>query len=242
MSQPINMTTGIDTLAPPVETTVPRATQIESSHTTPSRVDTLASTISVEGVLWIALIVSAIVTRFYDLGSRALHHDESLHTYYSWLLAEGRGYVHNPLMHGPFLFHIDALFFLLFGDSDAVSRAPAALAGVALVGLPWLLRGPRFLGRWGALASGLFLLTSPTILYYTRFIRHDPFTLVGVLVLFICIVRYLDRPERRWLITGSVAIAFLLTNHEIVFANLAIFFGFLYAVMAIDRIRVWRAD
>ncbi|MCC6704126.1 MAG: TIGR03663 family protein [Thermomicrobiales bacterium] len=198
--------------------------------------------ISLETTLWIVLILVAIVTRFYDLGSRALHHDEGLHAYYSWLLAEGRGYVHNPLMHGPFLFHIDALFYLLFGDSDAVSRAPAALAGVVLVGLPWFLRDPRYLRRWGALASSLFILTSPSILYFTRFIRHDPFTLVGVMLLFICIVRYLDRPERKWLITGSVAIAFLLANHEIVFANLVLFFGFLYVVLAIDRIRVWLAD
>jgi uncharacterized protein (TIGR03663 family) len=199
-------------------------------------------TISVESLIWIVLILLAIVTRFYDLGSKALHHDESLHTYYSWLLAEGRGYIHNPLMHGPFLFHIDALFYLLFGDSDAVSRAPAALAGVSLVGLPWLLRDSRYLGRWGAIATGVFLLSSPTILFYTRFIRHDPFTLVGVLLLFICLVRYLDRPERKWLVIGSVSIAFLLANHEIIFANLVLFFGFLYLALLIERVRCWRQD
>ena len=46
-------------------------------------------------------------------------------------------------MHGPFLFHANALVYLLFGDSDATSRFLPALAGVMLVGAPWLLRGQR---------------------------------------------------------------------------------------------------
>jgi predicted membrane-bound mannosyltransferase len=196
--------------------------------------------LTTEAVAYIVILLLAIVSRFWDLGSRALHHDESLHAYYSWIFSDGGGYVHNPLMHGPFLFHIDALFFLLFGASDAVSRAPAALAGVILVGLPYLLRDPKFLGRWGALSTSALILVSPSILYYSRFIRHDIFTILGVLLLFICIVRYLDKPERRWLIGGAASIAALLTNHEIVFANLILFFGYLYAVLAIDRMIKWR--
>jgi hypothetical protein len=54
-----------------------------------------------------------------------------------------------------------------------------------------------------------------------------------------CVVRYLDRPERRWLIIGSASIAILLANHEIIFANLAILFGFLYAVLAIEQFIAW---
>lgn len=195
--------------------------------------------LTTESTAYLALLALAVISRFWDLSSRALHHDESLHAYYSWIYAEGNGYVHNPLMHGPFLFHIDALFFLLFGSSDAVSRAPAALFGAILVGLPYLLRDPKFLGRWGALSTSALLLVSPSILYYSRFIRHDIFTIVGVFLLFICIVRYIDTPERKWLVGGAASIAALLTNHEIVFANLLIFFGYLYAALAIDRMRSW---
>ncbi len=175
--------------------------------------------ISLEGALWLLLIVTAAITRFWDLGSRALHHDETIHTYYSWGMYSGEvPYVHNPLMHGPFLFHGNALVYLLFGASDASSRFLPAVSGVLLVALPWLLRGPRFLGRWGALAAGFMLLLSPSFLYYTRYIRHDPYTALGALVLCIAIFRYLEQPQRRWLITAFVATAFLLTNHEIVFA------------------------
>ncbi|MDP9368161.1 MAG: TIGR03663 family protein [Chloroflexota bacterium] len=193
--------------------------------------------LSMEVALYLVLIGVAVVTRFWDLGSRALHHDESLHTYYSWLFATGGGYQHHPLMHGPFLFHANALVYLLFGDSDASSRFMPALFGVALVGLPFLLRGPRHLGRWGALAASALFLISPAFLYYSRYIRHDLYTVVGSLLLFIAIVRYLETPQRRWLVTAIGSIGFLLTNHEIVFAIVFAFLVVLWGALLWGRFR-----
>lgn len=183
----------------------------------------LRPAITPEAALYTGILLLGILSRFWDLGSRALHHDESLHAYFSWLLATGQGYVHDPLMHGPFLFHITALVFAIFGDSDASSRYPAALFGVILIGLPILLRGERQLGRWGALTASALLLISPAILYQSRYLRHDIFTLVGALYLFICIVRYVEFPQRRWLVGMGVALGFLVANHEIVFGIAAIF-------------------
>lgn len=195
--------------------------------------------ISVEILAYLVILVAAILTRFWDLGAKALHHDESLHAYYSWVFSTGGGYRHHPLMHGPFLFHADALAFMLFGDSDASSRYMPALFGTVLVMLPFLLRGPRFLGRWGALAASTLLLISPVILYQSRYIRHDIYTLAGTLLLFICIVRYIEKPERRWLITVAGTISFLLTNHELIFAILVIFFGYVYAAFVLATVREW---
>ena len=194
--------------------------------------------LTVEQLLWIVLLLAAVVTRFWDLGYRALHHDESLHAYYSWGFATGAiPYEHNPLMHGPFLFHANALVYLLFGVSDATSRYLPAAFGVAIVGMPWLLRGRRFLGPWGALAAGLMLLLSPVFLYYTRYIRHDPYTAAGSLLLAIAIFRYLERPQRRWMLTAFVALAFLLTNHEIVFAIVLAFVIVLWGALLWTRLR-----
>ena len=181
------------------------------------------SRITLEALLYGVILVAAALTRFWDLGSRALHHDESLHAYFSWLLATGQGYVHDPLMHGPFLFHVTALIFALFGDSDASSRFSPALFGVILVALPILLRGPRHLGRWGALTASALLLISPSILYQSRYLRHDIFTLVGALFLLIAIVLYVEQPSRGWLIAIGATVGFLFTNHEIVFGIVAIF-------------------
>lgn len=192
---------------------------------------------TMETALYGLLLLAAAVTRFWDLGSRTLHHDESLHAYYSWLFASGDGYVHDPLMHGPFLFHANALVYLLFGASDTTSRIMPALFGTVLVGLPWFLRGPRHLGRWGALAASVMLLVSPSLLYQSRYIRHDIYTVVGALVLCIGIVRYVERPERRWLVVVGGSLGFLLTNHEIVFGIAAIFVAVLWGALLWDRLR-----
>lgn len=194
--------------------------------------------ISIETVVWLILILAAAVTRFWNLGYRALHHDESLHAYYSWVFSTGQQpYVHDPLMHGPFLFHANALVYLLFGVSDATSRFVPALAGVAIVALPWLLRDRKFLGPWGALAASFMLLISPSFLYYTRYIRHDPYTAVGSLLLFIAIFRYLENPQRRWMIISFGSVAFLLANHEIVFAIVLAFVIVLWGALVWGRLR-----
>ncbi len=189
--------------------------------------------VTLETLLYGLIFLIAALTRFWDLGSRALHHDETLHTYYSWLFATGYGYQHHPIMHGPFLFHANALAYLLFGAHDYVSRIMPALAGVILVMLPYLLRGPKHLGRWGALIASGFLLFSPSILYYSRFIRHDIYTLLGASLLFIAIVRYIEWPEWRWSVLGGLATGLMITNHEISFVVLFIFVAFLAVAIAI---------
>jgi hypothetical protein len=57
--------------------------------------------LSNEVAIFAAVILLAIFTRFYMLEPRVMSHDESLHTYFSWLLYRGQGYEHSPMMHGP---------------------------------------------------------------------------------------------------------------------------------------------
>jgi uncharacterized protein (TIGR03663 family) len=198
--------------------------------------------ISLETLLYLLIVTAAVLTRFWHLGAGALHHDESMHAYYSWFYATGHSYIHDPLLHGPLLFHLTALTFLLFGESDTTARIMPALFGTVLVGLPWFLRSPRLLGRWGALSASALLLVSPSILYYSRHLRHDIFTLTLTMVLAISIARYLERPQRRWLIAGAASTGATLANHEIIFAILAIFALYLYVMLAIDRLRTWWRD
>jgi predicted membrane-bound mannosyltransferase len=195
--------------------------------------------LNVERLLWIALFVFAALTRLWDLAYRTQHHDESIHTTFSWKFATGETpYVHNPLSHGPFLFHANALIYELFGASDATSRLLPALTGIAIVMTPWLLRDRHLLGRWGALAAGTFLLVSPSFLYYTRFIRHDPYTALGSMLLVVAIFRYLQAPHRKWILLAFIDVAFLLTNHEIALAILAAFVMVLWGALVLSRLRV----
>lgn len=173
--------------------------------------------LNVEVALYAVIAVLAALTRLWDLSSRALHHDESLHAYFSWLYATGSGYVHDPLMHGPSLFHGEALAFLLFGDNDYVSRLWPALLGIVLVLMPALLRGPRLLGRWGALAFSTLLLVSPAFLYQSTYLRHDPWVLVCTLGIVASGFRYLERPERRWIVLAGVLTGLMFATMEVAF-------------------------
>ncbi|RIK41735.1 MAG: TIGR03663 family protein, partial [Chloroflexi bacterium] len=216
----------------------PSAPQLDDNHArgnvavyTPPRRGAMRFRITLESILWICLGVLATLTRFWDLGSRAQHHDESLHVYYSWLLAVGAGYIHDPLMHGPSLFHTTALAYFLFGDNDYSSRVFPAVCGVLLVLMPWLLRGPNLLGRWGALTLGTLILFSPTLLYYTRFIRHDPYILVGTLGVIIACLRYLERPAPRWVMMIGLCTGFLFATMEVSFIVGFVIVTFLVAVV-----------
>ena len=114
------------------------------------------------------LVMAATFTmRIWDVGSRAMHHDESLHATYAWYLFKGMGYQYNPIMHGPLQFYAMAFFYMMFGDSEVTARLFAVLCGTVIVFLPYFLR--REMGRLGALMAAVALAVSPVFLYYSRF-------------------------------------------------------------------------
>lgn len=186
--------------------------------------------INAELVLYALLIVAAAVTRLWGLGHRALHHDESLHAYFSWELYVGKGFEHDPIMHGPFLFLVTALGFLLFGDSDYTARLTPALFGIALVITPYFLR--RWLGRAGALATAFLLAISPVFLYYSRFLRHDIYVSFWTMLLIIALFRYLDRERRDDLYLGAATLALSLSTKEVTYIFGFIALTFLAGVVA----------
>ncbi|MXY46061.1 MAG: TIGR03663 family protein, partial [Chloroflexi bacterium] len=157
------------------------------------------------------------VMRLWDLGFRAVHHDESLHSYYSWQLAQGSGFRHDPLMHGPFQFEATAAIFFIFGDSDYTSRLLYAVAGIALVALPLFFRSR--LGRLGALFTSVMLAFSPALLYFSRFARNDILMAVWALGLVICMWHYIDADENdkgksRYLYIAAALLALAFASKE----------------------------
>jgi uncharacterized protein (TIGR03663 family) len=174
---------------------------------------------------FLGLMFVGLVLRFWDLGAKALHHDESLHAFYSWRLFDGQGYVHDPMMHGPLLFELNALAYLLFGASDFTSRLVPALFGVGVIGLPILLRHE--LGRRGAIAASLLFVFSPAFLYFSRFIRHDIYVDFFTLLLVIGVFRYLASGHKNWFYTACTAAALLFATKEDFFISGFIPFVFL---------------
>src|SRR5437879_9029021 len=174
---------------------------------------------------FIGLMFVGLVLRFWDLGAKAFHHDESLHAFYSWRLYDGQGYVHDPMMHGPLLFELNALAYLLFGASDFTARLVPALFGVALIGLPFLLRHE--LGRSGAIAAAVLFTVSPAFLYFSRFIRHDIYVDFFTLLLVIGVFRYLATGQKNWFYPTCVSAALLFATKEDFFISGFIPFVFL---------------
>lgn len=194
-----------------------------------------------EAVAYFAIFVLAIATRFVNLGARVMSHDESLHTYYSWRLETAGDFQHTPLMHGPILFHMTALAYFLFGDSDFTARLYPAILGVIVVMLPLLFR--RWLGRWGALLASVMLLASPLLMYYERYIREDIPAITAAILMAYAIFMYIDGPDHlrrkaRWLYLLAGSMLWCLGSKESAFIYIAIF-GSITTLYWLVRVYQW---
>jgi uncharacterized protein (TIGR03663 family) len=161
-----------------------------------------------QAVILVCIVLALVFTRLWDLGNRSYSHDEAIHAWEPWKLATGQQYIHDPVYHGPFLYHVTAFLYTLFGINDITGRLGVALFAVAVVLLVWSLR--RWLGRAGVVFAMFLLTISPTMMYRGRFTRHDIYVMVPMVVMVTCIFNYLEDREDHWLyiIAGALSVAF----------------------------------
>ena len=175
--------------------------------------------------VWFAAILGiAAATRLLDLGSRALHHDESIHAATALQRLFEFPYVYDPLYHGPFLYFAVALVFALTDISDGAARLLPAISGIALVcAVGYLLRDG--LGRFGTPLAMLGLTLSTAFLYYSRFLRNDIFIALLTLLAMAALYRYLREPRRRWVLLAATAFGISLVTKENAYIS-----GFIFTV------------
>jgi uncharacterized protein (TIGR03663 family) len=150
----------------------------------------------------------AFAARLVSLTRMPLHHDESEHAWFAWLLRTGHGYHYDPVFHGPLQFYLMTLASLVLGTTDFAARVAPALIGSLMTVLPFLLR--RQIGRVAALTASIALCCTPSYLYFSRFAREDIYAACVTFGLFIVFLRFLDEP-RRWhppVFFGLLAFAF----------------------------------
>ena len=167
-----------------------------------------------------------------------MSHDESLHTYFSWLFYRGQGYQHSPMMHGPLQFHLIALTYFLFGVSDFTSRIPAALFSIATIWMVWYWR--RYLGKTGAVLAAFLMVISPYMLYYGRYVRNEAYAgFSGILMLY-AILRYLENGNKRYLylVALSLVIHFTAKETAFIYAAQALLFLGIYFIAQITN-KAW---
>lgn len=191
--------------------------------------------LTTEVMIFAFIILAAIFTRFYDLGSRVMSHDESLHTYFSWLLYRGQGYEHSPMMHGPLQFHLIALSYFLFGASDFTARIPAVIFNLMSIWMVWYWR--RYLGRTGALIAGVLMVISPFMLYYGRYVREDPYPVFSGILMLYAILRYFEvgKPKYLVMVAAALAIHFLAKETSFIYTAQALIFLAIYFIVKVTR-------
>ncbi len=189
----------------------------------------------VETVLIALVIVLAVISRFAILGERVMSHDEVNHVVPSYDLFQGKGYRHDPVTHGPFQFHIVALSYFLFGDSDFSSRIPAALFSIGgIVFTIFAFR--RYLGRAGALITGFLFVISPYMLFYGRYTRNEAFIMLLGVVTIYSFFRYMEKRDNfsTYLMTGSLVMHFCVKETAFIYtAQLLLFILFTF----LDEVR-----
>jgi predicted membrane-bound mannosyltransferase/DNA-binding beta-propeller fold protein YncE len=178
-----------------------------------------------ERTLYLLILVAAILSRFIMLGDRAMSHDESIHTKFAWNFYAGDGFQHNPMMHGPLLFEATAFSYFVFGVSDFTARLFVAGVGVLLVMSPLLFR--QWLSPTGSLVATFLMLISPSISYYSRYIRHDVLLMFSAIVLLWTILKYLEEGQSFWLYLLAGAFATMYATKEASYFYTAIFGGLL---------------
>jgi uncharacterized protein (TIGR03663 family) len=208
-----------------------------------------ARRINLEVIAYVVLITLSVIAHLWGLGVMALHHDESVHAFPTWSLYQGRGgftcyngeasevYCYDPVYHGPSLYFFMMTSFFLFGGGDFQARLPMALAGIGLVASCIMLR-PYF-GKWGAFIAAVVLGFAPSLLYYTRFARHDAFMILWELWMVIGFLRFVDTGKRRWLVLLAAAIALAMGTHELYYI-LFFIFGTFVLVRGFDESRFYQ--
>ncbi len=198
---------------------------------------------------WGVILLGGVL-RFWALGDKPLHHDESLHAYFSLQLMHNMEnwigcfsptascYHYDPLLHGPFQFHIIAFVYKIsqllgapdHGVNTTTVRIAAATLGTVIVGLPYFLRD--YMGKWGAWLACFLLAVSPAMVYFSRFAREDIYMASFTLLLVVSAARYLRDRKMRWLILAALAFSLSYATKEATFLTVAVFGSFFAALLA----------
>jgi uncharacterized protein (TIGR03663 family) len=121
-----------------------------------------ALSVSLETVVWLAVVGLAAALRLARLEHLPLAIDESVRAFAAWQTSEGDIPANWP---GDMTASLTAHLFSLFGSSDLLARLLPALAGSALIALLWPLS--RYVGGAALAAAGL-LAFSPLLVHVSR--------------------------------------------------------------------------
>lgn len=178
-----------------------------------------------EWMLFFASIITGLVLRWTMLDTRPYHHDESLHGMYGryfYDFPNANFYKYDPMLHGPMLYNSMRFIYAMFGDSLWAARTPVCIMGSLFMIVPFLYR--RFFLPTTTLLLTAAVALSPTMVYWSRFLREDYWVISGMII---SIFGFTIAP-RTW---KAFLVLFGLTiqwcTKENVFVTIAVFAGFI---------------
>ena len=195
--------------------------------------------------VFLLILLAAIIIRFWHLDLKLFHHDEAIHSWFSFTLLTKGTWIYDPSYHGPFLYYITAGMFSLFGASDLVARLAPALFGTLLIPLVYCIYRLGYITKAQTLVVALFLAISPDMVYFSRFLRHDIFMLFFTMLLLVALLYYFERGQLRYVLIGALAAGgALCCKEEMPFILLIFitFFGFAIWRKRISLPPQWKYD
>ncbi|WP_456368713.1 flippase activity-associated protein Agl23 [Geoglobus sp.] len=178
--------------------------------------------------LFIVILLIAVATRLYMLDDRPMDHDESIHGYLSYILMKDHRYSYDPAYHGPFLYFTTAGVFSVLGDSKFTARLVPVV--FSLIGILFALKFERF--NRNAPLFAVILLVSPSILYYSRYLRNDLIVLASFIVVVYSYFSYRESGKARYIYLASLFAAIMVTAKE----NGYLYLGTIVSFIAFSRL------
>ncbi len=160
----------------------------------------------------LAIAALAAAVRLAFLGERVAHWDEGRVGYDILRYGATGLWEYRPIVHGPFLVHVNDLVFALLGPTDFAMRLVVASVGGLLPLAAWFFRD--HLRPLEVVSVGALLAASPILVYYSRFMRND--VLVATFMLFALgmVVRLSDTGRVRYLYAAALCAGLGFTTKE----------------------------
>lgn len=182
-----------------------------------------------------AFILAGLLLRWMFLDARPYHHDESLHGMYGryfYDFPDFHYYRYDPMLHGPFLYNLLRIVYSTVGDSNWAARSVITLLGSAFLFLPYLFR--RYYSRYALLALTGYVALSPSLVYWSRFIRED---YPVVAMWFAMLAGAVLAPPRYKALLIIPAICLQISMKENAFVTFAILLGYLVFELFVATLR-----
>jgi len=193
----------------------------------------------------VLIFLAGLILRLAFLDLKLFHHDEAIHSWFSWRLLTLGEYSYDPVYHGPFLYYITAGVFGLFGADEFTARLIPAIMGSTLCLFVYPIYRQGYLTRIQAVVAAVFIAISPDLVYFSRFLRNDIFVVFFTLVILIATLYYIDRGRLRYALAAGAAVGLGMSCKENMPIVVLVFGAFLFYLIYTGKWklpRLWIRD